>query len=72
MQQMESSMTHFTIPDMDCQGCVGAITRAIKAQDAGATVQANLETHLVEVTSTLSSDTIAAAIDAAGFTVQKS
>ena len=64
-------MTHFTIPDMDCEGCVGAITRAVQAQDATATVNANLETHLVEIASTLSSDTLAAAIDAAGFTVQK-
>ena len=64
-------MTHFTIPDMDCGGCVSAITRAIQAQDASATVQANLETHLVEIASTLSADTLAAAIDAAGFTVQK-
>jgi copper chaperone len=71
MQQTEVSMTHFTIPDMDCGGCVSAITRAIQAQDASATVTANLETHVVEIASTLSSDTLAAAIDAAGFTVQK-
>jgi copper chaperone len=68
---MEVSMTHFIIPDMDCGGCVSAITRAIQAQDATATVKANLETHLVEIVSTLSSDTLASAIDAAGFTVQK-
>jgi len=64
-------MTHFTIPDMDCGGCVSAITRAIQVQDASATVMANLETHLVEIVSTLNNDTLASIIDAAGFTVQK-
>jgi copper chaperone len=63
-------MTCFTIPDMDCEGCVKSITRAVRAQDAAATVSADLAAHKVEINSTLDAATLAAAIDAAGFTVQ--
>ena len=63
-------MTRFTIPDMDCQGCVASITRAVHAQDAGAKVVADLDTHKVENDSAIESRLLAAAIDAAGFTVQ--
>lgn len=63
-------MTRFTIPDMDCQGCVASITRAVQAQDAQARVVADLDTHKVEIESTVEPRLLAAAIDAAGYTVQ--
>ena len=63
-------MTRFTIPDMDCQGCVASITRAVQAQDAHAKVVADLDTHKVDIESTVEARLLAAAIDAAGYTVQ--
>jgi copper chaperone CopZ len=62
-------MTRFTIPDMDCQGCVASITRAVQKLDQTATVRADLATHLVEIQSAQSSQSLAAVIDAAGYTV---
>ena len=63
-------MTRFTIPDMDCQGCVASITRAVQEQDAAAKVVADLPSHVVEIESSLPPYILAATIDAAGFTVQ--
>ena len=64
-------MTRFTIPDMDCQGCVGSITRAVQQQDPAADVQADLDTHVVQIRSTLDDQRLADVIDAAGYTVVK-
>jgi copper chaperone len=63
-------MTRFTIPDMDCQGCVASITRAVQQHDAAATVAADLDSRKVEIESSLEPRLLAAAIDAAGYTVQ--
>jgi len=63
-------MTRFTIPDMDCQGCVASITRAVQSQDANAKVVADLGSHKVEIDSIAEPRLLAAAIDAAGFTCQ--
>ncbi len=63
-------MTRFTIPDMDCQGCVASITRAVQKLDATATVTADLPTHIVEIVSTKDAAALSAVIDAAGYTVQ--
>jgi copper chaperone CopZ len=63
-------MTRFTIPDMDCQGCVNSITRAVQAKDSSAKIYADLNTHVVEITSTLDTQTLTGVIDDAGFTVQ--
>jgi copper chaperone CopZ len=64
-------MTHFIVPDMDCQGCVGAITKAVRRHDASAKVDADLTTHAVDIVSTLDSGALAAAIEAAGYTIEK-
>jgi copper chaperone len=61
-------MTLYTVPDMDCGGCVASITRAIKTLDDAATVQADLNTKHVEIVSRLSAETIRSAIEDAGFT----
>ncbi len=63
-------MTRFTIPDMDCEGCVGSIRRAIAAKDQTATISANLATHILDITSALDAPTLAGIIDAAGFSVE--
>ncbi len=63
-------MTRFAIPDMTCQGCVGGVTRAVQAVDPVAHVAADLESHIVEITSAAPAAALAAAIADAGFTVQ--
>jgi copper chaperone len=63
-------MTRFTIPDMDCDGCVASITRAVQKLDAAASVKADLATKLVEIASVVPAAQLQSAIDAAGYTVQ--
>ncbi len=60
----------FSVPDMDCQGCVSSITAAVKRLDAEASVAADLETKLVAIGSNAAAPELAAAIEKAGFTVQ--
>jgi copper chaperone len=57
------------IPDMECDGCVSAITRAIRAQDANSVVVADLASHSVEVTGALPLERLVAVIEEAGYTV---
>lgn len=57
------------IPDMECDGCVSAITRAIRSQDATAAVVADLAGHSVEITSALPPERLVAVIEEAGYTV---
>jgi copper chaperone CopZ len=58
----------FTVPDMDCQGCVNSITAAIHRLDAGASVAADLATKRVMVDSDVAAD-FAGAIKQAGFEI---
>lgn len=60
---------HFTVPDMDCGGCVRSITEAIHQLDKTATVEANLESKDVAVTGKADVATYAKAIEDAGFSV---
>lgn len=60
-------MRSYTVPDMDCGGCVASITRAVQKLDGTATVKADLDTKKVEVASSLSAETIRSAIEDAGF-----
>lgn len=60
---------HFTVPDMDCGGCVRSITEAIHQLDATAKVEANLESKNVAVTGTADSKVYEKAIEDAGFSV---
>ena len=61
-------MISYTVPDMDCGGCVASIAKAVQKLDGNAKVKANLETKKVEVSSGLSAETIRSAIEDAGFT----
>ncbi len=56
-----------TIPDMACSACADAITHAVTAIDAGATVAANTETKVVTIETQQSEAEVKAAIVAAGY-----
>ena len=60
---------HFTVPDMDCGGCVRSITEAIHQLDKTAKVDANLESKDVAVSGKADAKTYAKAIEDAGFSV---
>ena len=61
---------HFTVPDMDCGGCVRSITEAIHQLDATAKVDANLDSKDVSITGNADAKAYASAIEDAGFTVE--
>jgi copper chaperone CopZ len=63
-------MTQFRVPEIHCEGCVRALTGAVKDLDGTATLQADLETKLVSVTTTASAAAVAEAIRDAGFDVE--
>ena len=62
-------MPQFMVPEMHCDGCIAAVTKAIRSIDPQATVAADLATHLVQVQSSVAPALLATAIDDAGFTV---
>jgi copper chaperone len=66
----ESTPLQFTVPDMDCEGCVLSITAAVKRLDADASVTADLATKHVVIGSGVEAHEIAGAIEGAGFTVK--
>ena len=64
-------MIQMTVQGMSCNHCVGAVTRAIQALDAGAAVNVDLPTGQVSVDTTrLNRDQLAAAIEEAGYEVR--
>jgi copper chaperone len=58
-----------TVPNMACSACGDAITKAIQAIDAGATVQADPKTKQVSIETQASETAIKQAITDAGYTV---
>jgi copper chaperone len=62
-------MHTFIVSGMTCGGCTNAITRAIQAQDANATVQADLSTQKLEIDSQLDKAALAAIVADAGFPI---
>jgi copper chaperone len=54
---------------MSCQHCVKAITQAVQDVDQNASVKVELSGGHVSVESTAARDTLAAAIEDAGYTV---
>lgn len=62
-------MTLFHVPDMHCDGCVRALTGAVRDLDDKATLQADLQTRQVRVETTAPDEAVAEAIREAGFTV---
>ncbi|MBS0643175.1 MAG: heavy-metal-associated domain-containing protein [Acetobacteraceae bacterium] len=63
-------MTVFRVPDMHCDGCIRSLNSAAKDVDPHATLQADLQTRLVTVTTTAPADAVAEAFREAGFTVE--
>ncbi len=61
-------MTRFSVPDMSCGHCTAAIEKAIKAIDATASVECDLDDHMVSVSSGLSPTALQSAILEAGYT----
>ncbi len=58
-----------TVPNMACSACGDTITKAIKAIDPAATVQADPKTKLVNVETQVAEGAIKQAITDAGYTV---
>jgi copper chaperone len=63
------STIELKIPSMACSACAETITKAVKALDDSATIQADLTTKLVSITSTQAEPDIKSAIAAAGYAV---
>ena len=57
----------YKVAGMTCDGCVKAITNAIKAEAPGATVNVDLDAGLVSIDGVDDSSVIATAVDDAGF-----
>jgi len=62
-------MNSLNVPGMSCSHCTAAIEKAIKAIDPAAEVSCDLETHNVDVDSTVSESALATAIREAGYEV---
>ena len=57
------------VPNMACSACGETITKAIKAIDPAATVQADPKTKLVNIETQVSETAVTEAITSAGYTV---
>ena len=60
-------MIEFTVPEMSCGHCVGAVTQALKAVDPAAQVDVTLADKKVRVQSTLERQVLAQALSEAGY-----
>jgi copper chaperone len=58
----------YQVPDMSCQHCVQAITRAVTQAVPGTSVQVDLSNHRVTVTGTKDKSGVEGAIQDAGYT----
>jgi copper chaperone len=58
----------YQVPDMSCDHCVQAITRAVTQALPGSAVQVELSDHRVTVTGTEDKQTVEAAIRGVGYT----
>jgi copper chaperone CopZ len=66
----QSTPVQFEVPEIHCDGCVRAITRAVQKLDPAASVSADLATKRVVIGGTHEAHDYAAAIEAAGYTLQ--
>jgi copper chaperone len=62
-------MLSLKVSGMTCGGCINAVTRAIQAEDPQATVQADLESQIVTLETTLTPAQASQLITDAGFPV---
>jgi copper chaperone len=63
-------MSLFRVPDIHCDGCVRALSGALRHLDGRAALQADLATKQVRVDTTATDEAVAAAFREAGFTVE--
>jgi copper chaperone len=63
-------MSQFRVPDIHCDGCIRALTGAVRDLDDKATLHADLATKLVRVESGAGDEAVAEAMRDAGFTVE--
>lgn len=61
-------MFEFKVPDMTCSHCVGVITKAVKDVAPQASVDVDLERHLVRIQGEADQNSVQAAITEAGYT----
>ncbi len=62
-------MYELTVEGMSCGHCVGRVTKTVQGIDAAAKVEIDLPSKKVKIDSGADLDTIAAAIDDAGYPV---
>ena len=55
------------INDMTCGGCAASITRAVRQVDAAATLDIDVATHAVKISSNVEPRLLLEAIEAAGY-----
>lgn len=60
-------MTKFEVPDMSCGHCTATIKKAVRAVDASADLDFDLDAHSVKVTSTLDDATLAGIMEKEGY-----
>jgi copper chaperone len=63
-------MPVFRVPEMHCDGCIRALTGAVRDVDAQATLEADLHSKQVRVASTAAPEALAEAMRDAGFDVE--
>lgn len=63
-------MNRFNVEGMSCNHCVQAVTRAVQALDAAASVRVDLASAQVDIDSSASREALAKAIEDAGYTVK--
>ena len=64
-------MVEVTVPGMSCAPCARAVTSAVQSVDANAQVNIDLETKRVAIESGAPISAIAAAIEEAGYKVDR-
>lgn len=57
----------FKVGGMTCQGCVNAVTKAIKRVDAAAEVSVDLPAGKVSIAGAIAEDAVQRAVEGAGF-----
>ena len=64
-------MIRFRVPDMDCEGCVKKVTKAIHAVDPDAAVETDLKTKEVAIETSANEADIIDSLDEFGYDVEK-
>ena len=63
-------MKLFRVTDIHCDACIRSLTAAVRDLDDTASLQADLETKLVRIETTVPDAAVASAMRDAGFTVE--